>query len=121
MALRPTDFLTRYDFRRRAVARLESGVRLDRGCSLKTPLGPRRPLSTPAGPLCTCPDWLGVASGVPRGSPTLTGSGRAFPRLPLNLFKSVASTNFAIGAQRASVPGIARPRRDEAGRGGDLS
>ena len=64
MALRPTDFLTRYDFRRRAVARLESGVRLDRGCSLKPPLGPRRPLSTPAARLSR----VRIGSALPRES-----------------------------------------------------
>jgi len=47
----------------------------------------------------------GLGSALPRafhpgGSPTLTGSGRAFPSLPLKLYsKSVASTNFATRAR----------------------
>jgi len=97
MTFRSTDFRTCYGFRRRAKARLGSGVRHDHESPSELLLGPRRPLSTPAG----CPDWLGVASGFPGDSPTLTGFSRAFPRLPLNIYKSVASTNFAIGASAA--------------------
>ncbi len=65
MTFRSTDFRTRYGFRRRAMARLGSGVRHDRESPLELLLGPRRPLSTPAGCLKRSPDWLGVASGYP--------------------------------------------------------
>src|SRR5580692_2948298 len=98
MTFRSTDFHTCYGLRRRAAARLGSGVRHDHESPSELLLGPRRPLSTPAGCLERSPDWLGVASGFPGDSPTLTGFSRAFPRLPLNIYKSVASTNFAIGA-----------------------
>ena len=101
MTFRSTDFRTCYGFRRRADARLGSGVRHDHESPSELPLGPRRPLSTPAG--CLSAVRIGSASprDFPGDSPTLTGFSRAFPRLPLNFSKSVASTNFAIGA---SVP-----------------
>jgi hypothetical protein len=98
MTFRSTDFRTCYGFRRRAYARLGSGVRHDHESPSELPLGPRRPLSTPAG----CFTAVRIGSALPRDfpgdSPTLTGFSRAFPRLPLNFSKSVASTNFAIGA-----------------------
>jgi hypothetical protein len=49
MTFRSTDFRTCYGFRRRANARLGSGVRHDHESPSELPLGPRRPLSTPAG------------------------------------------------------------------------
>ena len=49
MTFRSTDFRTYYGFRRRAKARLGSGVRHDHESPSELPLGPRRPLSTPAG------------------------------------------------------------------------
>ena len=67
MTFRSTDFRTCYGFRRRADARLGSGVRHDHESPSELPLGPRRPLSTPAGCSKRSPDWLGVASGLPWG------------------------------------------------------
>src|SRR5258708_33332835 len=95
------------------MARLGSGVRHGRESPLELLLGPRRPLSTPAG-------LLKAQSGLARrclrtslgDSPTLTGFSRAFPRLLLNFFKSVASTNFAIGASAPVYLRNACSRRD---------
>ena len=107
MTFRSTDFRTCYGFRRRAKARLGSGVRHDHESPSELPLGPRRPLSTPAG----CSRAVRIGSALPRDfpgdSPTLTGFSRAFPRLPLNFSKSVASTNFAIGASASVYLGTA--------------
>jgi hypothetical protein len=66
MTFRSTDFRTCYGFRRRAKARLGSGVRHDHESPSELPLGPRRPLSTPAG----CLRHSGLARcclGLPRG------------------------------------------------------
>ncbi|GAC1310919.1 MAG: hypothetical protein NVSMB10_18860 [Steroidobacteraceae bacterium] len=60
-------------------------------------LGPRRPLSTPASLLGL--DWLGVASGLPRGFADFGGIQRVVSGPAAQIFKSVASTNFAIGAR----------------------
>jgi hypothetical protein len=112
MTFRSTDFRTYYGFRRRAYARLGSGVRHDHESPSELPLGPRRPLSTPAG----CSTAFRIGSALPRDfpgdSPTLTGFSRAFPRLPLNFSKSVASTNFAIGASAPVYLKNACRRRD---------
>ena len=112
MTFRSTDFRTCYGFRRRAVARLGSGVRHDRESPSELLLGPRRPLSTPAG----CSSAVRIGSALPRAfpgdSPTLTGFSRAFPRLLLKFSKSVASTNFAIGASASVYLKNACSRRD---------
>lgn len=84
------------------IARSRPGVRHGRDGRMPTALGPRRPLSTPAGANCGAPDWLGVAAGFrPRGFADFDGIQRGVS-VPAAQFqsKSVASTNFATGAPR---------------------
>ena len=97
MALQPADFLTHCGFHRRAVRvwGLECATTI-------TALSSRH--RSPPSTLYTCQprcglDWLGVASDLkPRGFTEFGGIQRAVSMPAAQFFKSVASTNFAIGA-----------------------
>jgi hypothetical protein len=105
MTLRSTDFLTCYGFRRRACARLGSGVRHDRESSCELLVGPRRPLSTPASQ-----DEAGLArrclKHIAQGVRRLWRDPTGRFRTRRSIFKSVASTNFATGALVPVYPGM---------------
>ena len=112
MTFRSTDFRTCYGFRRRARARLGSGVRHDHERSPELPLGPRRHS------LHLLVSRGRIGSALPRDFPGFAdfdGIRPGVSHLPLN-FKSVASTNFAIGAKRAvylgSLAGARGVRKD---------
>jgi hypothetical protein len=59
------------------------------------------------------PDWLGVAAGFPRGFADFDGIQQSVSAAAAQLFfKSVASTNFAIGASPQVYLRIAGRRRE---------
>jgi hypothetical protein len=102
MTFRSTDFLTRYGFRRRAM-RVWG---LECATTMRVPLNcPKVPtVHSLHLPYATRPDWLGVASGLPWGFADFDGIRQSVSAAAAQFFKSVASTNFAIGAKRRSLP-----------------
>ena len=112
MTFRSTDFRTYHGFRRRAprVWGLECATTMTvRKICRKVPAV--HSLHLPD--LWLHPDWLGIASGFPRGFADFDGIQQSVSAAAAQLsFKSVASTNFAIGASQRVYLRIASPRRE---------